>query len=295
MSLDAQDWVWNHSQSKGTARLVLLAIADKAYGKSCSAYAGTTMLVQRTNAARSSVVAAVDKLIQLGELAVVEGQQGPRGETVYTMPKAKRHRRSDREGGPDSGPVQNPDRSENRTGTESGPGGSENRTPGGPKSGPHNAVETQTPKEQPGTAPLQPAPRVITDEDKLEFGRFWHAHPKSRDMDKTRDAWVDEVLAGADPKKITAAALAYAHECKRIDFQFVKQSVGWLTARRYEDKYESAPETRKPDTQLPPWCGECADGNRAAARSGHLRQIYDDNGNGHPCPKCHPTKAAHAA
>ncbi|HWT45863.1 MAG TPA: hypothetical protein VN085_07845, partial [Vicinamibacterales bacterium] len=90
MSLDAQDWVWNHSQSKGTARLVLLAIADRAYGTHCSAYAGTTMLVQRSNAARSSVVAAVDKLIQLGELAVIEGRVGPRGETFYTLPKAKR-------------------------------------------------------------------------------------------------------------------------------------------------------------------------------------------------------------
>ncbi|MEJ8671909.1 hypothetical protein WKI71_36760 [Streptomyces sp. MS1.AVA.1] len=135
MSLDAQDWVWNHSKSKGTARLVLLAIADKAYGPSCAAYAGTTMLVQRSNAARSSVVAAVDKLIELGELAVVDGRQGPRGETVYTLPKAKRHRRSPSEGGPDSGPVQIPDRSENRTGTDSGPGGSETG-PRGPKTGP---------------------------------------------------------------------------------------------------------------------------------------------------------------
>ena len=173
MSLDAQDWVWNHSKSKGTARLVLLAIADKAYGKDCSAYAGTTMLVQRCNAARSSVIAAVDKLIETGELAVVEGRVGPRGETFYAIPKARRHRRSDQErgpdsvppanrehsesssksqhrsrsgheGGPKSGPVQNPDRSEIRTGTESGPGGSEIRTPGGPKSGPHNGSNTNT-------------------------------------------------------------------------------------------------------------------------------------------------------
>lgn len=46
---------------------------------------------------------------------------------------------------------------------------------------------------------------------------------------------------------------------------------------------------------LPPWCGDCADGNRAAEREGHLRQIYDDCGNARPCPKCHPTQTAHAA
>ena len=175
------DWVWNQSTAKGTARLVLLAIADKAYGKDCSAYAGTTMLVHRCNAARSSVIAAVDKLIETGELAVVEGRVGPRGETFYVLPKARRHRRSDqergtesgppekqerpepapksrhhsrsdREGGPDSVPVRNPDRSEIRTGTESGPGGSEIRTPRGPKSGPHNGSNTNTNPPSPPAA-----------------------------------------------------------------------------------------------------------------------------------------------
>lgn len=145
------------------------------------------------------------------------------------------------------------------------------------------------------TAPQAPAVREITAEDKLDFGRFWQLHPKSRDMDKTRDAWVEAVLSGVDPKKITAAALAYAHECRSVDFQFVKQSVGWLTGRRYEDKYEPVPATPKPSRPLPPWCGECADGARAAEREGHLRQIYDARGNAHPCPKCHPAKAIHAA
>lgn len=142
MSLDAQDWVWNHSQSKGTARLVLLAIADKASGSDCSAYAGTTMLVRRSHAARSSVVVAVDRLIESGELEVVSGRTGPKGETRYRLPMARRHRRAPQEGGPESGPVQNPDPSEIRTpgGTESGPPRSEIRTPRGPKSGPQNAV-----------------------------------------------------------------------------------------------------------------------------------------------------------
>lgn len=184
VSLDAMDWVWNKSASKGTARLVLLAIADKAYGSDCSAYAGTTMLVQRSNAARSSVVAAVDKLIEMGELAVIEGRVGPRGETFYQIPKARRHRRSEQErgpdsvpppkqadaespsepghhgrsdstGGPKSGPVQNPDRSGFRTGTESGPGGSEIRTPRGPKSGPHNGSNANTNYPSPPAAAEQ--------------------------------------------------------------------------------------------------------------------------------------------
>ncbi|GAA2630003.1 hypothetical protein [Streptomyces axinellae] len=46
---------------------------------------------------------------------------------------------------------------------------------------------------------------------------------------------------------------------------------------------------------LPAWCGECADGNRVAAREARMRQIYDDNGNARPCPKCHPAQTSHAA
>ena len=48
------------------------------------------------------------------------------------------------------------------------------------------------------------------------------------------------------------------------------------------------PKAAKPRSRLPPWCRECADGNRAAERNGHIRQVYDEAGNGRPCPKCHP-------
>jgi hypothetical protein len=150
-------------------------------------------------------------------------------------------------------------------------------------------------EEEVTTAPPAPATREITDEDKLDFGRFWQLHPKSRDMDKTRTEWITAVLAGADPKKITAAAQAYAHEAASIEFRFVKQSANWLRERRYEDKYAPAAQPARKTSQLPPWCGECADGNRAAEREGHLRQIYDSRGNAHPCPKCHPSQAIHAA
>lgn len=55
------------------------------------------------------------------------------------------------------------------------------------------------------------------------------------------------------------------------------------------------PASRKRSGPLPPWCGTCADGAKAASREGNLRLIYDDHGNARPCPKCHPSQAAHAA
>ncbi|MFF8997103.1 hypothetical protein ACF1GW_30785 [Streptomyces achromogenes] len=144
MSLDAQDWVWEHSASKNTPRLVLLAIADKASGADVSAYAGTTFLMRRANASRTAVIKAVDTLLECGELEIVEGKKGPHGETRYRIPGAKGHHRK---GGTESVPVQNPDRSGKETpgGTESVPGGSTFHTGRGPESVPHNAVNTDTP------------------------------------------------------------------------------------------------------------------------------------------------------
>ncbi|RLU85869.1 hypothetical protein CTZ27_26235 [Streptomyces griseocarneus] len=165
------DWVWRTSAARGTARLVLLAIADKC-GADCTAYAGTTMLVQRTRAARSSVVTAVDRLLASGELALVDGARGPRGETVYRLPHAAGRARAAQDSptstGPESGPVQNPDRSGFQTpwGPESGPQGSENRTGGGPDSGPQNQRERkhQAEQQQHGSrSPLVPELRPLAD------------------------------------------------------------------------------------------------------------------------------------
>ncbi|MET9222401.1 hypothetical protein ABZX65_27055 [Streptomyces sp. NPDC003300] len=87
----------------------------------------------------------------------------------------------------------------------------------------------------------QPA-RQITDEDKVEFGNFWALFPKSQDPKKTRDAWTAEVLDGADPRQITAAAVAYAHDQAGNDWQFVKSSAGWLRDKRYLDKHAPVPD-----------------------------------------------------
>jgi hypothetical protein len=165
LSLDAQDWVWEHSASKNTARLVLLAVADKASGPDVSAYAGTTFLMRRANASRTAVIKAVDALLESGELEIILGQKGPHGETRYRLPGAKGHTRK---GGTDSVPVQNPYRSRNGTprGADSVPGGSGIRTGRGSESVPHNAVNADTPegtqKEGAEASSNQPRPTAPT-------------------------------------------------------------------------------------------------------------------------------------
>ncbi|MFF7130346.1 hypothetical protein [Streptomyces sp. NPDC008240] len=99
--------------------------------------------------------------------------------------------------------------------------------------------------EEATATPASPI-RRITAEEKLEFGRFWHAHPKSKDYDKTLAAWTEAVLAGTAPVDLTAAALAYGREVASTNFQYVKQSANWLRDRRYEDKFAPEPTSGRP-------------------------------------------------
>ncbi|MET8081269.1 helix-turn-helix domain-containing protein [Streptomyces sp. NPDC005303] len=90
MSYDAREWVWDHSDSKGTARMVLALIADRCRDRHCVAYASVPTLMKRANASRTAVRDALAKLIADGELVQLPDRKGPRGETYYHLPVAAR-------------------------------------------------------------------------------------------------------------------------------------------------------------------------------------------------------------
>ncbi|CAL9327814.1 hypothetical protein SUDANB140_07533 (plasmid) [Streptomyces sp. enrichment culture] len=70
------DWVWTQSASKGTARVVLLALAREAAGPHLAVCAGSTWLMEQANASRNSVLTALRTLEASGEIAEVEGVLG---------------------------------------------------------------------------------------------------------------------------------------------------------------------------------------------------------------------------
>jgi DNA-binding MarR family transcriptional regulator len=88
MSSDAREWVWEHSSSRGTARLVLLSIADRVPDEQCAAWASLSSLIERTNASRTAVRDAIDKLVTSGELELRDDLQGPQRATVYRLTRA---------------------------------------------------------------------------------------------------------------------------------------------------------------------------------------------------------------
>ncbi|MFH8350126.1 helix-turn-helix domain-containing protein [Streptomyces sp. NPDC018045] len=88
MSVDAREWVWEHSSSRGTARLVLLSIADRVADEQCIAWASLTSLAERANASRSTVRDALDRLLDSNELEQLDDLTGPQRSTVYRLPLA---------------------------------------------------------------------------------------------------------------------------------------------------------------------------------------------------------------
>lgn len=163
MSHDARTWVWDHSRSKGTARLILALIADRCVDRQCIAYASVPALMKRANASRTAVRDALDKLVDGGELRRLVGRTGPRGETYYQLPGAARFLA---EQAVDGGRIPYPSGSESdpvdpvRGGPENGPGeristpaGSGFRPGGGADSEPQNSSEPKVNGKSSSTAP----------------------------------------------------------------------------------------------------------------------------------------------
>lgn len=156
-------WVWLHSQSKGTGRHCMLAVANKAPGADCTASVSTAEFMQWSNAAKSSVVAAVDKLLESGELKMIVPASGSRP-AMYALPLAVGFKRPQRGSlGTETGPREEVSRSGNETkstpagsgnrteadpalGPETVPNGSGNRTNKGPETGPH--YQSHSPKRE---------------------------------------------------------------------------------------------------------------------------------------------------
>lgn len=88
MSSEAREWVWEHSSSRGTSRLVLLSIADRVTDEQCVSWASLSSLAKRTRASVSTVREAIDRLVDAGELEQLNDLTGPQRSTVYRLPLA---------------------------------------------------------------------------------------------------------------------------------------------------------------------------------------------------------------
>jgi hypothetical protein len=93
MSIKIMSEVWEHSTSTGTARLVLLAIADHAGDDRREAFPSVSTLARKVRCSERTVQYAITELVDAGELTVLKGQ-GRHGCNVYRITQLYRGAKS---------------------------------------------------------------------------------------------------------------------------------------------------------------------------------------------------------
>ena len=81
MSVQVTTWVWNHSKTTGSAKLVMLAIADHMNPEGTSAWPSLGRLVRMTGLSLPTVIRSIKTAEELGELVIDRktGGRPPKG------------------------------------------------------------------------------------------------------------------------------------------------------------------------------------------------------------------------
>jgi hypothetical protein len=281
----------------------MLAVANWITGPDCTVRVSTPDLVQFSNAARSSVVSAVDVLVKTGELELLEEARGTRA-ALYKIPGAVGYVRPElRSRGPETGPLAYPPSpgcrtptapqgSGNRTsketfrGPETGQEGSGNRTSRGPETGPH--YQYQEPSKQAD----QPNEQQQTD----DYGIPDFARPLVDGLSNAGvvvrwpfvgNQWV--IIHALIKKSGIRAMVDHARKAaSRSNVESAKYFLqGWreLPPLPRTDSQQDHAQRFRQQAEKPPWCGDvdCDEKTRT-------RDVEDDRGlrYSQPCPKCHP-------
>jgi hypothetical protein len=235
VSVQAITAAFTHSASTGAARLVLLAMADEAstdgyltaYRRSQSWFASKANCDERT------VRRAIDQLVQLGEVVVIEPGDGRR-QSDYRLVLP---------GLGQPGPPLNPDgeplpREGNMPAPRVGstPGGEGNTPAPSTRSNPVSPV-TEPPLPPTGQLALVPERPTAAPSRRsgmlVSFDAFWAVYPRREGKGAARKAW-DKACRKANPQDIIIGAKRYAADPNR-EPQYTAHAATWLNAERWTD------------------------------------------------------------
>lgn len=167
MSVRVMQWVWEKSQSKGTDRLVLLAIADCASDDGGNAYPSTATLVAKTGLGERTVQDAMKRLHKLNELAIYRNA-GPKGCNRY---------RVQMQGGAATAPPQEPHPADPAPGAATAPQPPQIPHPGGAATAPRTVLEPSINHQKSKPSSSEIAPRSDVEqvcrhlvEKRIEYG-----------------------------------------------------------------------------------------------------------------------------
>lgn len=209
MSVKQMDRVFDFSESTGTARLVLLALADVAGNDGLvTAYARSqTELARKARCSITSVRRAIDQLEELGEVQVLSDGHG-RAQSNYQIVLHPRQ----------LGGAQN----------EGAPPPSCTLSPANLAGQPHQDDGAIIPS-LPVDTPSLPQPRAVD-----RFDEFWEAYAHKVDRAKAMPAW-NRAIKRADPDRIIVGALAYAAARVSQHKRYWKHPTSWLNADAWDN------------------------------------------------------------
>lgn len=297
MAVEVSTWVWEHSQSRNAARLVLLAIADACHNPDgTGAWMSMAELKRKTGIkSERTIQDATAALAKLGELWVGLNQ-GPKGCNRYAVlmtPANSAPRQilppANIAGvhAPESSQVEPQDPADFAGGADFAPPQILRDPPaniaGGTVREPlvDTEVVTTSPPPRRRGAKRPPAAAVAD-----RFDDFWKVYPKRQAKGAAEKAWTKAInTLGMDPQVVIDAALVYAYQRKGQDPQWTKQAATWLNARCWEDEPDPAyaPGMLPGFASAPPrpnWCGKCDEATRW-----FLDEEYRPRTK---CPDCHP-------
>lgn len=207
MSHTASRAVFRHSRSKGSTRLVLLAMADEASdsGELTAYRRSHSHLARKANVDEGTVRRAIRDAVGLGEL-VVKRQGTGRDSSDYQLVL------------PDLDAIE---------GVQVAPPAPAARTPRArnlhPQGGP----------DAPPIIPLVPTAPVVAQLPGPTFDDFYRAFPLHTGVGAARRAWA-KAAAKADPATIVAGAERYRDDPNRMA-EYTAHPATWLNAERWAD------------------------------------------------------------
>lgn len=233
MTTRAITWVWDHSESRGIDRLVLLALADEASESGrCSSAVKT--LARKAGVDVRTVQRSLQRLCQPGgDLALVAGEAGPHGTRVYRMrldPRAQQVTESH----PAQGhPRQADTRRRVTPPAESHP----------PKAGqtvtdlplpPAERHPSSTNNQELKTSPSAGKPPTSTADPR--FMDWWNAVPKKVGKADALRKYAAAIKGGATAEQLLAGIRRYAESVRGKELQFVCHPATWLHQGRWDDE-----------------------------------------------------------
>lgn len=206
--------VFRHSASKGSARLVLLAMADEADGRGMlTAYRRSqSWLARKANVDGGTVRRAIASLIELGEVELLTRGDG-RESSDYRLHLPGLE---DSEGVQDAPPAPADDT----------PRGGETRAQGAQDAPPIIPLFPVDP-------PVSPSSAVSTRTSDQWFDEFWKVYPRRAGKGQARPAW-KRAVTKAQPEQIIAAAAAYRDDPNR-EASYTKHPSTWLNGECWND------------------------------------------------------------